>query len=399
MSAQHGERPWPLIAFYFLHFMTVGVALPFLPGYFEAMGLSATEAGALLAVGPTFAIVLPPLWGQLADRLGRAGLVLLVTTSGATVGYGLLAAADGFWSSLGALAVHATFATGIVSLVDALALQHVQTQGGDYARLRVWGSIGFITAALPFGFVFERVGLEAVMLALGLTGLSAALCAATLARKPRERSTGPRPTIREGLALLARRDVRWFLAATALHWVACTPYHGSMAPHVKALGLSPWVVSVSFSVGVIAEIVVMRTWPRWASRFAPRVLLAASFLLSSVRWALMAVTSSAAALSLIAPLHAFTFGAFYLAAVGWMSQTVPASLRATGQALLSAVTFGVGGVIGFRASGFVYGALGGHRLFGMAAALELGATALVLVALRPAMPADGAPPRVTGRGR
>jgi PPP family 3-phenylpropionic acid transporter len=57
---------------------------------------------------------------------------------------------------------------------------------------------------------------------------------------------------------------------------------------------------------------------------------------------------------------------------------VPPHLRASGQALFAAVTFGVGGLIGYPAAGAGYDALGGHRLFAVAAALELLPMLLVL---------------------
>ncbi len=393
MSAQHGERPFGLLAFYVLYFMTVGIALPFLPGYFRALGFSGAQAGTLLTVGPAFALFMPPLWGQLADRLGRPGLVLLVSTCGATAGYALLAVASGFGEALGALAVYATFATGIVPLLDTQALQHVQAHGGSYARLRTFGSAGFIAAALPFGFLVKAIDRVTVLVPLGLTALAALTCAVSLARAPRLVHQGPRPTAGNALALLRRKDVLLFLSATTLHWVACTPYHGSMAPHVLALGLSPAVVSLSFSVGVLAEIGVMLAWPRLSGRWGARALLVTSFLLSAVRWAVMASTSSAAGLVAVAVLHGFTFGAFYVGAVGWMTQAAPPSLRATGQALFAATTFGIGGVLGFRAAGALYDALGGHQLFALAAGLELVPAALVALALRAPREAATAPGR------
>jgi PPP family 3-phenylpropionic acid transporter len=88
----------------------------------------------------------------------------------------------------------------------------------------------------------------------------------------------------------------------------------------------------------------------------------------------------------LAPLHGLTFGAFYVASVAFLSRRVPPELRASGQALFSAVTFGLGGLVGYASSGAAYDWLGGHRLFAVAAVLELVAAVLVLQAASPPEP-------------
>jgi PPP family 3-phenylpropionic acid transporter len=131
------------------------------------------------------------------------------------------------------------------------------------------------------------------------------------------------------------------------------------------------VVGVSASLGVGSELVVMLTWDRWSGRLTTKKLLIGVFLVSSARWALMALTSNPWLLIAAAALHGFTFGAFYLASVDWMVKRAPGSLRATGQTLYAAATFGVGGVVGYRLSGGLYDALGGHGLFAFAAVMAL----------------------------
>lgn len=371
MSAQPSERPWPLVTFYVLFFMTVGVTLPFMPGYFKTLGFTGAQSGVLLAVGPTFSLLMPPLWGHLADRSGRPGLLLLITTVGATAGYGLLARATTFTDALVALSFQALFSTSITSMADTLALHHVHKHGGTYAAIRTWGSLGFVMASLPFGFLVKEVDRSTVLIPMVLLAAAALSCGLTLARVPVKAHEGPRPSLENAVALAKRPEIFLFLIATALHWISCAPYHGSLAPHVKDLGLPPWVVGVSSSVGVISEIVVMFTWPRWAHRVGTRKLLLGVFVVSAARWAVMAVTSNPYVLVAIAVAHGLTFGAFYLASVEWMSQRAPGSLRATAQTLFVAATFGVGGIVGYRVAGQLYDALGGHRLFAVAAVLAL----------------------------
>ena len=373
MSAQPASpsRPWALIGWYVLFFMTVGVSLPFMPGYFKTLGFSGAEAGTLLSVGPTFALFMPPLWGQLADRTRRPGLILFITSAGGAVGYALLARAETFTDAFVALCLHAAFASSLVSLIDTLAMHHVQEKGGTYAGIRIWGSLGFVLTALPFGFLVKNVDRATVLLPLVLLTTAAIWAGVALARVQLAATHGPKPTVGNALALLRRREIALFLVATCLHWISCAPYHGSLAPHVKDLGLPAWVVGVSASFGVLSEIVVMFTWPRWSARFPARTLLAWCFGLSAIRWALMALTANPLLLSAIALFHGFTFGAFYLAAVAHMAEQAPGSLRATAQAMFAAATFGVGGVIGYRVSGALYDRLGGSTLFLIAAGMAL----------------------------
>ncbi len=397
MTAQRTDDGLRLAGFYALYFATTGITLPFLPAYFEAAGFTATQIGALLAVGPVCMLFAPPLWGHLADRTGRPGLVLTAVTAGAALGYGLLALASSFAATVAAFVVHALFASSVTTLVDTLALQHVLARGGSYARLRVFGSLGFVASSLAFGFLASGAGAAVVLVPLALTTTAAAWAAALLAQAPGTVHAGPRPTASAALGLLKRRDLALFFTATALHWVACTPYHGSLALYVRALGFGPHVVSLTAGLAVAAEIAVMWTWPRWSSARSPRGMLLIAFTASSARWALMAWTDRADVLVATALLHALTFGTFYLAAVAWVAERAPGSLRATGQALFVACTFGLGGLVGYLGSGRTYDALGGARLFALAAALE----GLPVVALwwlgRPApAPANIEPGRPVG---
>lgn len=360
-----------LMVAYALLFMAVGITLPFLPGYFAALGLSGAQVGLALAVGPTLAMIMPPLWGQLADRSGRGGMILVVLCLGGAFGFVLLARAEGLWGVLAGLAAFHVFGSSMSSQLDALALRHVQAIGRSYVSLRLWGSIGFVVSTLGFGLSVQRIDRAVVLVPLGLMVAMAAWVALTLAREPPRIEPGPGASWTVVRDLVKRRDIAFFLAATALHWVACAPYHGLFTLHVTALGGSPGVVGVSSAIAVSSEVLVMLTWPRWGARRPASEMLAWAFGASAVRWLIMAVAEGPVMIVVAATFHGLTFGAFYLAAVASMTARVPASLRASGQALFAAATFGAGGLLGFSGAGLLYDAIGGHRMFALAAWLEM----------------------------
>jgi PPP family 3-phenylpropionic acid transporter len=368
----------PLVGFYVLYFGTVGITQPFLPAYLRSLALSTTEVGLLLALTPLASLVTPPLWGHLADRTGRRSHVLTVLAVGSALCFAPLLSLDRFPALVVTLAAYACFASSITPMVDSLALNHVAQKGGSYAHLRLFGSLGFILTTTTFGLVVRQVDRTTIIAALVLlTGLAAW----SLSLRSH---TPPSVTIHPlaGLQLLRdHKDLRWLLAATCLHWMACAPFNGMLAIHVLALGLSPSVVGVAAGVGVTAEVAAMLLYPHFAERIAPRHLLCLSFGMSALRWGGMALVSSPLPLIALTVLHAMSFGVFYIASVAFMARRVPERLRASGQGVFAAVTFGVGGLIGFSASGAGYSALGGgHPLFAVAGVVEVIAAVLVLQA-------------------
>lgn len=367
-----------LVGFYLLYFGTVGITQPFLPAYLRSLALSTTEVGLLLALSPLASLVAPPLWGHLADRSGRLSSVLTLLALGAALCFAPLLSVERFPALVATLAAYACFASSITPMLDSLALNHVARTGGSFAHLRLFGSLGFILSATTFGLMVRTVDRSTILVGVTLLGLLAAWSLSLRSQA----SSGSRPHPLAGLRLLRdHKDLRWLLAATGLHWMACTPYNGMLAIHVLALGLSPSVVGVCAGLGVAAEVGAMLLYPRIADRIAPRHLLGISFVLSAVRWGGMALVSSPGAIVALALFHSVTFGMFYVSSVAFMARRVPQHLRASGQGLFAAVTFGVGGLIGFSSAGAAYSLLGGgHALFGLAAVLELIAAVLVLQA-------------------
>jgi PPP family 3-phenylpropionic acid transporter len=79
-------------------------------------------------------------------------------------------------------------------------------------------------------------------------------------------------------------------------------------------------------------------------------------------------------------MHGLTFGLYWAAAVRALAHLVPSHLRATGQTVYNAVTFAVGGAIGYRLAGYGYDRLGGAQpVYAWAALVELVAVALGVV--------------------
>lgn len=383
MSDEPAASPFKLQAFYFVAYTAVGVTLPFLPVYYRHIGIDEAHIGLLLSVGPVLLLFGPPIWGQLADRTGRPGTVLAIVCLGGTAGFALLLFADRFDTVFLSVLLFASFNCALTTLIDSLTLAHVGRHGGTYARIRSFGSLGFIVASLAFGTLMTVVDGRLVVVALTLHGLTAVWAMLTLTGAPAATSSGPRVTILSAVQLLRAPQMPTLLLASGLHWIANTPYHGSLGLHFTALNFRPITVSLCSAVGVISELIIFALWPRWFAHRHPRTLLLIAYATGALRWAGMGLTSSPVLLVALAGLHGLSFAAFYVASVTWASTMTPPHLRSTGQALLVASVYGVGGLIGYSASGRIYADHGGHTLFLLAAAFELLPLALSWWGLKP----------------
>jgi MFS transporter, PPP family, 3-phenylpropionic acid transporter len=141
--------------FYFFLFGTVAVGMVFMPAHLRALGFSGAQISAALAMAPLLSLAVPLGWAWLADRTRRHDRVLQGIAFGAWLGFAPLAWAHGRAARSFALVLtgylgYAVFFVGMGGLADALAVARVRA-GAVYGRLRLWGSVGHVTAALTVG--------------------------------------------------------------------------------------------------------------------------------------------------------------------------------------------------------------------------------------------------------
>jgi MFS transporter, PPP family, 3-phenylpropionic acid transporter len=350
-----------IAAYYFTYLGAIGVFLPFISLYLKDLGLPASEVTQLMALGPLASLLVPPVVGFLAD-FGRARVWLLRLGTAATAVVSL-----GFIGVHGRVVLVATmmafsaFRAPLLSLVDASALDR-----GHYGRIRLWGSAGFLVAVLAGGYLHDRAGALRVM-----AGCSGALAVATmvsfaLPAPPLE--TRPR-IFDEWRKMLAQRRLWLFLVAVWLTQSAGAIYDSGFSLHLQRLGFDGRFVARAWAVGVGTEVLLMWASPALLRRARAERLLAAGAFTGAIRWFLLGRAGGGAAILLLQPLHAVTFGLTYIAGVHVMRDRGGATPTAA-QGLYSMVMM-VGSIAGMTAAGWLLERLGGQGMFTVASAVAL----------------------------
>jgi MFS transporter, PPP family, 3-phenylpropionic acid transporter len=162
---ESSDLPRALAGFVTLY-LAIGALSPYLPVYYESLGLPLDAIGLLTAMYAGAAMVGAPGWGSMADRVGAARPVLAVAATLATVASLVLGIADGvLLVALAALAL-ALAMSGIMPILDARALEIATERNSQYAGMRVWGSAAYIVGVLVTGWIAEQVGIRGMFLVL-----------------------------------------------------------------------------------------------------------------------------------------------------------------------------------------------------------------------------------------
>ena len=358
-----------LALFYAGLFVVVGIQLPFFPVWLKAKGLDAEAIGLVLAMPILVRVVAVPLAARLADRRGALRQVLVVSSTGAAMGYALVAWAEGFPAILASVALAAALAAPAIPLADAYALKGLALRQRAYGPVRLWGSAAFIAANFAAGFASGYIAPTGYIWLI--VAASAAAAAASLALRPLRPRGSPEPAApRSRRRLLAIPGVLPIAVGASLIQASHAVYYGFATLDWTGRGLSGTAIGALWALGVAAEIVLFALSPRLPA-LTPRALLILGAAGAVVRWGGMTLDPPAALLVPLQCLHALSFGAAYLGAVQFLSRWAPEGEAATAQGdfstLQGIVTAAVTGL-----SGVLYGSFGTLAYAAMAVCAAVG---------------------------
>lgn len=369
-------------AFYFFYLATTGISLPYFTKYLKALGYSGFEIASIASISPLLSIFVPLVWGFAADRSGKLVPLLKIAVAGTACALLPLIFVQSYAGILSVWVGYAFFTSAIATLADTLAVIEARRIGTDYARLRLWGSISFIATSFGFGQYLSAGGsikhVPAVMFFLALL----AAVVVHILRAPAQPLHKTPPSFKEARALAANPALLWFFAAGMIHQAGLSPYYIFYAIHLEAQGMGQDVVGWSFGLGVAAEVLMLYAFRHVFKRVPLFPMMAASFLISSARWFLVARLHSAPLMAVLQTAHAFTFAFCYAGAIAHLEKNVAEPLRATGRALFSAISLGLGSVLGHWLAGTIFDARGSSAAFNAAALLDLVAVIPLLISAK-----------------
>ncbi len=356
-----------LRAFYAASFLVVGIQLPFWPVFLAGRGLDAREIAAVFAAAIWVKVIATPAIGAATDRLGRHRAAMITLAAIACAAYAGLWPLVGFGPLLVLTMVAGVAQSALMPLGDSTTLAAVRSEGLDYGRVRVWGSISFVMAAVGSGAALAhaapamRNGNAVLLLVLAASAVLLVSClgipvAARQAAPIRARWAAPHGDL---WRLVADRRFWLFVLSAAALQASHQLYYGFGTLYWRRLGFSDMAIGALWAEAVVAEIALFWYGAPLVARLGPLGLMALGGAAGIVRWSLMGVFPGLAAAAVLQLLHASTFGASHLGAMHFMARNVPAGAAASAQSLYAALSAGFGSGLVMLAAGALYVAYGG----------------------------------------
>ena len=340
-----------------------GTLLTFIPLLLFQRGLDPSLIGAVLAAGAAGSLLAGLGWSYLADRAVRPEQILIGSSACAAAVAVCIGIAWG--AAPAAVAIVALYvARAPFMLLDPMALRRLEGTGrARYGRIRLRMSAGWAVSVVVAGALYQVLGVRlAPWVYAPLAAVFGIWTWLALRRSLASPATVPpavpaaRPP-RLPVALLG------FLVSAFLLGAAMAATQNFLTLQIDVLGGGALLIGAAASFQGLTEIPTMGYMHLLATRISHRALFAVgctTYMAMFLAWAFVTSPLAAALIKLVAGV-AFAF--VYVSSVMIADELSPAHLRATSQALVKSVMFGLAPVAGALAGGVVYQWFGARVMF------------------------------------
>ncbi len=363
---------------YFLFMSSRAIFGPFITVFLKERGLSAEMIGIVIGINSIMIILTQPVWGIVTDKIGstRKTLVICIICQ-AMFALALLFAPSVLLLST-FFCIYTAFASSEGPLMDMWSLKSVKEAGDGNAlgQLKLWGCIGYALCSTAAGLFINRSSTNAILpvFTFVLVGIAAFMFFV------RGSDVAGRGTARLRDMQLGRifKD-HTFLIFLAYVFFMQIAHRGSFTFYsllIKQLGGDTAIVGYSGALMFVSEAVVMASAKKMLGRFKPVYLVMASSFFFMLWHVFLSLSTSPYHVMLSCLMDGPSFALFTIGTLYYLDALAPKEIRTTYQTVAYAVYFGLSGIVGNVASGFMIDRWGYRTMYAVGIGLTFLSTAV-----------------------
>ena len=329
----------------FLEFFIWGAWLPLFFAYLPERGFSNTEQSWIMNTFAIASFVGMFFSNQFADRNFAAERFLAVShLIGGLAFLGLIWARD-FWQFFALMMVHCLFYVPTISITNSIAFANLKDPAHDFGPIRLWGTIGWIAAALPYIFFPDRINM------FYFTGGSSLLLAAFSLALPH---TPPKPAA-EGESSLAWLEAASYLKHPFILVLFIVTFFDS-AVHMcyfiwtetflQHIGVAKNWTGTVMTIGQFAEIGTMAILGYCLKALGWRTTMVLGILGHTIRFAVFAFMPYQVPVIASILLHGICYAFFFATVYIFVDEFLPKDARSSTQGLFNFLILGLGPFVG-----------------------------------------------------
>jgi len=332
---------WRFSWYYAALFASIGSVGPFFAVWLDSQGIDAQMIGLIVAV-PSIAMMFTTVRiGRWADEIGERRSAIIIGNVLVLIAQLIFFWPLGPWVILVIWTFSGIIMFAKVPITDAAALSLTEQRNTDFARVRVFGSIGFVVALTLSGLVYDRLGMVAFVPILLLGNILRLWLSIELPIVGRNTSSagdaGTAAITDDQQASLYQMGILLTIFASGLIHASHAVFNTFGILLWTQTGLSETTASLLVGIGVVAEILLMWRFKSLTKRLSARHCLIIAALCGIVRWVVLGLEPSLWLMFMVQILHGVTFGLTFLATASFISRRVGEANAARGQALSATV--------------------------------------------------------------
>ena len=286
-----------------------------------------------------------------------------------------------FWAYFVLMLIHSLFYVPTISITNSIAFTNLKDAQTEFPLVRLWGTIGWIAASVPFVFILVDwtkipalgdvpfsdwlgatldgknakadaaflAGVSYTYVAAGVASLLLAAFSLTLPHTPPKpaKSDEARFAWLEAMKLLNQPFMLVLFVATFIDATVHMGYFMLTGDFlIKKVGIpAQWVMPV-MSIGQVAEIGTMAILGFVLKRFGWRTTMILGILGHTARFGVFAFFPEMAPAILINVLHGVCYAFFFATVYIFVDEFFPKDARASAQGLFNFLIIGIGPLVG-----------------------------------------------------
>lgn len=349
---------------YFFFFIFWGAFYNLVPAHFQSLGISGYKRSLFFGIIPVIAFFANIMWGRIADmfHIRRQLLLFFSLVSFVFLNYAFLKDTFPFYMAMAVII--GLLISPVIPLLDSITITYCRHKKLAFGRIRQWGTISFvlINAVIMLLFYCLKNNPEAEKCLLFFMPLTFLLMIFPLLTLKDYTVREKFPHLRDFMNILKQPLLFLFFSSVLFHNLSYVGNYSYFSAHLKILGFSGEFISLCWAVAPLGEILIFRYADKILDRWPNKRIFQAALVAAGLRWAILGFFDHPVLIIAGQMLHSIGFGAYYLASIQLLTQSIPERMRSSGQGIFAAC-ISLATVFGNIITAVIFEKYGTHAIF------------------------------------